>query len=88
VWLVRDLKAQEGSQLSVITTHNQDCPLSSGLDPLLVVDVWEHAYYLKHQFRRVEYVTEWWFLVDWEAIDKLDQFWTRVAATNFEHDEL
>ena len=58
------------------------------LDPLLVIDVWEHAYYLKHQFRRVEYVTQWWLLVDWEAVDKLDQFWTKVASVNFERDEL
>jgi len=88
VWLVRDPNAPEGSQLSIITTQNQDCPLSLGLDPLLVIDVWEHAYYLKHQFRRVEYVTEWWLLVDWEAVDKLDQFWTKVASLNFERDEL
>ena len=88
VWLVRDSKAPEGSQLSVVTTQNQDCPLSLGLDPLLVIDVWEHAYYLKHQFRRVEHVTEWWLVVDWEVVDKLDQFWTKVAAVNFERDEL
>jgi len=36
----------------------------------------------------VEHVTEWWLLVDWEAIDRLDQFWMKVAAVNFEHDEL
>ena len=59
-----------------------------GLDPLLVIDVWEHAYYLKRQFRRVEYVTEWWLLVDWDAVDKLDEFWTKVASVNFERDEL
>lgn len=85
---MRDSTAPAGFQLSIVTTHNQDCPLSSGLDPLLVIDVWEHAYYLKHQFRRVEYVTDWWFLVDWDAVDTLDQFWTKVASVNFEHDEL
>jgi len=87
VWLVRDSKAPKGSQLSLISTQNQDCPLTMGLDPLLVIDVWEHAYYLKHQFRRAEYVAGWWLLVDWEAVDKLDQFWSK-ATVNFERDEL
>jgi Fe-Mn family superoxide dismutase len=87
VWLVRDPK-YPGSSLQIITTKEQDCPLTMELDPILVIDVWEHAYYLKHQFRRVEYITNWWMLVDWEAVEKLDRFWMKVAATNFERDEL
>ena len=85
---MRDSKTPRGPQLSIMTTANQDCPLSLGLEPLLVMDVWEHAYYLKHQFRRMQHFDDWWTLVDWEAVDRLDQFWTKVATVNFERDEL
>lgn len=57
-------------KLTVIATLNQDCPLSDGLKPLLVVDVWEHAYYLKYQNRRAEYLTNWWNLVNWKVVEK------------------
>ncbi len=57
-------------KLTIIATLNQDCPLSDGLKPLLVVDVWEHAYYLKYQNRRAEYLTNWWNLVNWEVVEK------------------
>lgn len=60
---------KDGS-LVVVATLNQDCPLSDGLKPLLVVDVWEHAYYLKYQNRRAEYLTNWWSLVNWEVVQK------------------
>lgn len=60
---------KDGS-LVVISTLNQDCPLSDGLKPLLVVDVWEHAYYLKYQNRRAEYLTNWWNLVNWSVVEK------------------
>src|SRR6478609_6836577 len=75
VWLVRNPKERPGEQLSIISTTNQDCPLSNGADPLLVIDIWEHAYYLKHQYRRVHYVADWWKLVDWTRVDALDRFW-------------
>jgi superoxide dismutase, Fe-Mn family len=76
-------------QLSIMTTINQDCPLSSGLQPILVLDIWEHAYYLKYQFRRAEFINAWWMLVDWNHVGELDQFWKKLVERNFvEHDEL
>lgn len=64
VWL---LKAQkDGGPLEVITTHGHDNPLMQGRFPLLLNDVWEHAYYLKHENRRDEYLKGWWSVVDWE----------------------
>ena len=57
-------------KLEVMSTPNQDSPISVGALPLLVVDVWEHAYYLKYQNRRADFVAAWWNLVDWEAVGK------------------
>ena len=62
-WLVK-----KGSGLAVVSTANQDCPLSDGLAPLMGIDVWEHAYYLKYQNRRPEYISAWWNVVNWVAI--------------------
>jgi len=62
-WLVHD-----GSKLQVLSTANQDSPVSSGLTPLLACDIWEHAYYLKYQNRRPDYVAAWWDVVDWDAV--------------------
>ncbi|MFO1446292.1 superoxide dismutase [Bacillus sp. Bva_UNVM-123] len=64
-WLVLD-----GEDLSVISTPNQDTPLKDDLIPLLVIDVWEHAYYLKYQNRRPEFVTNWWNLVNWDTVNE------------------
>ncbi|MCF6276399.1 MAG: superoxide dismutase [Candidatus Magasanikbacteria bacterium] len=55
-WLVRD----ENGKLQVYSTSNQDSPLSTGHTPILTLDVWEHAYYLKYQNRRAEYIENWW----------------------------
>lgn len=62
-WLV-----EKGDKLVVVSTPNQDNPLTDGLKPLLGIDVWEHAYYLKYQNRRAEYVSAWWNVVNWEAV--------------------
>ena len=63
-WLVM---GQDG-KLSVMSTANQDCPISSGLKPIMGVDVWEHAYYLKYQNRRADYLAAWWNVVNWSEI--------------------
>jgi Fe-Mn family superoxide dismutase len=63
-WLVLD-----GSGLAIASTPNQDTPLMEGKYPLLGLDVWEHAYYLRYQNRRAEYVGAWWNVVDWAAVE-------------------
>ena len=62
-WLVHD-----GSGLAIVGSANQDTPLSDGKTPLVGVDVWEHAYYLKYQNRRPDYIEAWWNVVDWAKI--------------------
>lgn len=64
-WLVVD-----GGKLTIMDTPNQDSPLMSGKKPLLGLDIWEHAYYLKYQNRRVEYISAWWNVVAWDMVDK------------------
>jgi len=62
-WLVHD-----GAGLAVTSTANQDSPVMRGHTPLLGVDVWEHAYYLRYQNRRADYLEAWWNVVDWQRV--------------------
>ncbi|MFB3922098.1 MAG: superoxide dismutase [Terriglobia bacterium] len=65
-WLVKD----KSGKLDIISTANQDSPVMEGKSPVMGVDVWEHAYYLKYQNRRNEYLAAWWNVVNWAEIEK------------------
>jgi Fe-Mn family superoxide dismutase len=65
-WLVRD----SGDALTVVSTPNQDSPVMEGQTPVIGIDVWEHAYYLKYQNRRPDYLEAWWNVINWEAVAK------------------
>lgn len=64
-WLCIDQK----DNLVVIASPNQDNPLSQGLRPILGLDVWEHAYYLKFQNRRIDYIDAWWHVINWQEVE-------------------
>jgi Fe-Mn family superoxide dismutase len=64
-WLVLD-----GGSLDVISLPNQDSPLIDGKTPIFGLDVWEHAYYLKYQNKRPDYIEAWWNVINWDAVNK------------------
>ena len=66
VWLAGDAKGE----VKIVSTPNQDNPISQGLNPIFGNDVWEHAYYLKYNNRRPEYLQAWWNVVNWDEINK------------------
>jgi superoxide dismutase, Fe-Mn family len=66
-WLVYD---GSGGGLKVTSTPNQDSPISAGQTPLIGIDVWEHAYYLKYQNKRPDYLEAWWNVVNWDEVGK------------------
>lgn len=75
VWLVKI-----GDKLQVVTTSGHDNPIMQGQVPLLVNDVWEHAYYLKHENRRPEYLKGWWKVVNWDEVGKRLEAASETAA--------
>ena len=65
-WLVLD----KDGKLAIVSSPNQDSPLMKGQRPVLGLDVWEHAYYLKYQNKRPEYVEAWWSVVNWKSVEE------------------
>lgn len=65
-WLV----VGKNGEITVMTTPNQDSPVMQGLQPVLGLDVWEHAYYLQYENRRPDYIEAWWHVVDWEKVEE------------------
>lgn len=72
-WLVVD----KDGKLQITTTSNQDAPIMKGMQPILGLDVWEHAYYLKYQNRRPDYITAWWHVINW---DKVEQMYREIVG--------
>ena len=65
-WLV----VSKNGEITVMTTPNQDSPVMEGLQPVLGLDVWEHAYYLQYENRRPDYIKAWWHVVDWDKVEE------------------
>ena len=65
-WLVMD----KSGDIAVVTTPNQDSPVMKGAQPILGLDVWEHAYYLQYENRRPDYIEAWWHVVDWDKVEE------------------
>lgn len=82
VWLCLDPKLPR--HITIYSLANEDTPFSQGLFPILLVDVWERAYYIKHRDNRVAYLDAWWNLVNWKTVEELIE---RYGVSQF-HDEL
>ncbi len=65
-WLVMG----KNGEIAVMTTPNQDAPVMEGLQPIMGLDVWEHAYYLQYENRRPDYIQAWWHVVDWDKVEE------------------
>ena len=66
VWLVLD----SGKNLEIVSTQNQDSPISMGKIPVLCIDLWEHAYYLKYKNNRADYIRAFFTVINWDAVNK------------------
>jgi Fe-Mn family superoxide dismutase len=87
VWLARE--QHNGGKLVIVTTNGHDNPLMQGLFPILLNDVWEHAYYLKYQNRRPEFMDGWWSVTNWqEAARRFEHAGEGVDLQQEEQDEL
>lgn len=85
VWLSRNVSSLHNTQqLVIVTTSNEESPIMHRQNPILVLDLWEHSYYLKHGRNQKRYMEDWWHLVDWHLVDALDRWWRHTAT----HDEL
>ncbi len=67
VWLCVD----KSGELKIFATYNHETPFNQSLKPILILDVWEHAYYLKYQNKRADFVDAWWNLIDWKEVEKI-----------------
>jgi Fe-Mn family superoxide dismutase len=85
VWLAR--AQQDGGGLRVHTTSGHDNPLMQGHFPVLVNDVWEHAYYLKHENRRLDYLNAWWAIADWDEAARRYEMSGNAAARQWENED-
>lgn len=65
-WLV----SNDEGELAIMSTSNQDSPITSGIKPIIAIDVWEHSYYLKYKNERNKYIENWWNVVNWEQANK------------------
>jgi Fe-Mn family superoxide dismutase len=69
-----------GRKLEVLSTPNQDSPIMLGYHPVLGIDLWEHAYYLKYQNRRMDYISAWWNVVNWRNVSELYHHCLQIAG--------